>query len=93
MTEPQKPKGHKNFKVVLLLLARRVRRRRKPKSCTACIPSALGRPKEQAQPVQTSEAQLKQLLEERRGAGKPVKTLKKSGATFTFNVAECSTKG
>lgn len=86
MTEPQKPKGHKNFRVVLLLLA---------VGFAVVIGAVLygmrsfgvfSRPKEQPQQVQTSEAQLKQLLEERRELESRIKTLEEERSNL--NVAE-----
>lgn len=88
MTEPQKPKGHKNFKVVLLLLA---------VGFAVVIGAVLygmrsfgvfSRPKEQPQQVQTSEAQLKQLLEERRELESRIKTLEEERSNLHLNVAE-----
>lgn len=88
MTEPQKPKGHKNFKVVLLLLA---------VGLAVVIGAVLygmrsfgvfSRPKEQPQQVQTSEAQLKQLLEERRELESRIKTLEEERSNLHLNVAE-----
>ncbi len=88
MTEPQKPKSRKDFRVVLLLLAVGL----------AVVVVAvlyglhsfgvLGRPKEQAQQVQTSEAQLKQLLEERRELESRIKTLEEERSNLHLNVAE-----
>jgi hypothetical protein len=88
MTEPEVPKKKRNIRTALLILGVGVAIVVVALFYGLSSLGILGEKKQQSSEIQTSEAQLKQLLEERRELESRIKTLEEERVSLQANMAE-----